>query len=341
NFIEALISKGELFDEYEYQNKRYFSFGRKIEGTNWFLIITYPREEAFESLNSRITAFALIIFAILIICTAVSDLFQRKLVLVPIRTVIERLISSSDHFQVSSRKLSSASQQLAEGSSEQVASLETTSATMEETASMVKQNTENTRQTAILSSKSTDSAKDGFIKMSELNASMEEIKNSSDDIAKIIQVINEIAFQTNILALNAAVEAAKAGEVGASFAVVAEEVRNLAQRSANAAQDTAAKIDRNIELSQKGVDECGLVSRSFEEIKDSTEKVNALIAGIKTASEEQARGTEQIAKAISQIWQVTQKNAALAEESSASSEEIQTQSEEIVAIVGDLNRFVK
>jgi methyl-accepting chemotaxis protein len=203
----------------------------------------------------------------------------------------------------------------------------------------VRLNTENTRQASILSEKTNQSAKDGFSKMKDMNESMQEIKKSSDDIAKIIKVIDEIAFQTNILALNAAVEAARAGEAGAGFAVVAEEVRNLAQRSANAAKDTAMIIDKNIELSRKGVDISLLVSQSLEEIKHNAEKVSNLVSEITASSEEQAKGTDQISRAISQMEQVTQQNAAVAEESSASAQELLTQSEALDGVVQDLNKI--
>ncbi|MBU6145770.1 MAG: hypothetical protein KGO83_03580 [Paenibacillaceae bacterium] len=255
-------------------------------------------------------------------------------------SITKKVSDSSAQVLSASSQLSSASQQLAQGSTEQAASIEETSATMEETASMVKSNTDNTRQASLLSEKTNNSAKDGFSKMLEMNHSMEEIKKSSDDIAKIIKVIDEIAFQTNILALNAAVEAARAGEAGAGFAVVAEEVRNLAQRSANAAKDTALIIDRNIDLSRKGVDISKLVSHSLEEIKGNAEKVSSLVADITSASEEQTKGTEQISRAISQMEQVVQQNAAVAEEGSASSEELMAQAEELNTIVGKLRQFL-
>lgn len=206
---------------------------------------------------------------------------------------------------------------------------------------MIKQNTENTRQAAQISEQARSAAGQGSSQMSGMIQSMDEIKRSSDNIAKIIKVIDEIAFQTNILALNAAVEAARAGEAGQGFAVVAEEVRNLAQRSAQAAKDTTDIIERNIELSKQGVDISAQVGKSLEKINTESDKVSRIVQEISAASEEQSRGVQQVVTAMSQMEQVTQANAATAEESAASAEELQAQAEELENIVGQLTRLVK
>lgn len=238
-------------------------------------------------------------------------------------------------------QLSDAGQQLATGSNEQAASIEETSSSMEETLSMVKQNVENTRQTRNLSEEASDSSSNGSQKMEGLNSSMEELKRSSNEVSKIIKVIDEIAFQTNILALNAAVEAARAGDAGLGFAVVAEEVRNLAQRSAQAAKDTAVIIEKNIELSEKGLTVSLDVNTSLDEISMKTKNVNQLVAEIAAASEEQARGIGQVTTAISQMEKVIQQNAASAQESAATSEELLAQAEELESAVYELNGIIK
>ena len=176
--------------------------------------------------------------------------------------------------------------------------------------------------------------------MSEMMDSMNEIKKSSDQIAKIIKVIDEIAFQTNILALNAAVEAARAGDAGMGFAVVAEEVRNLAQRSAQAAKDTAAIIESNIELSEKGVNVARKVGESLSEINVQARKVNELMDEIAAASLEQSQGISQINKAISQMEKVTQQNAANAQESASASEELSSQAQNLRSITQQLVMLV-
>ena len=258
----------------------------------------------------------------------------------PINRIVEGLNESASQVSSASGQLSASSQQLAEGSAEQAASIEETSSTLEESSSMVRQNTENTKQAALLAKQAKDSADKGNKEMAEMMSSMTELKKSSDEIAKIIKVIDEIAFQTNILALNAAVEAARAGEAGMGFAVVAEEVRNLAQRSAQAAKDTAAIIESNIHLSEQGVEVSKHVNDSLGEINVQAQKVSELLDEVAAASQEQAQGINQINKAITQMEQVVQSNASTAEESASASEELSAQSENMKDIVNSLVALV-
>ena len=243
--------------------------------------------------------------------------------------------------QKASFKLSDSSIQLSEGANEQAASIEETSATMDETSSMVRQNAENTSQANALSKQTIDAAHAGSEKMKEMIASMDELKKSSGEISKIIKVIDDIAFQTNMLALNAAVEAARAGDAGQGFAVVAEEVRNLAQKSAKAAKDTAEIIDRNIALSDSGVVLSEDVDVSLKEIMEKAHSVNQLMEEISAASEEQARGTAQVTDAISQMEQVVQKNASMAEQSADSADVLHKQAGALGETVKELIQLVK
>ncbi len=169
---------------------------------------------------------------------------------------------------------------------------------------------------------------------------MAEINSSSDKISKIIKVIDEIAFQTNILALNAAVEAARAGEAGMGFAVVADEVRNLAQRSAQAAKDTAGMIEESIAKSNEGSTKLQQVTEVIQAVTKSAVKVKTLVDEVNLGSQEQARGIEQIAKAVAQMDQVTQTTAASAEESASASEELSAQAEALNHIVHRLREMV-
>jgi methyl-accepting chemotaxis protein/methyl-accepting chemotaxis protein-1 (serine sensor receptor) len=169
---------------------------------------------------------------------------------------------------------------------------------------------------------------------------MELITKSSDQISKIIKVIDEIAFQTNILALNAAVEAARAGEAGMGFAVVADEVRSLAQRSAQAAKDTAVLIEDSITRSREGKTKVDQVASAIKEITAETGKIKVMVDEVSLGSEEQSRGIDQIGRAISQMEQVTQTNAAAAEESAAAAEELSAQSETLKDVIARLQIMV-
>jgi methyl-accepting chemotaxis protein len=225
----------------------------------------------------------------------------------------------SAHIASAAAQVSTASQTLAEGASEQAASIEETGSSLEELAAMTRRNAENSKQA---------------------NAAMEAIKTSSDDIAKIIKTIDEIAFQTNILALNAAVEAARAGEAGMGFAVVADEVRNLAQRSAQAAKETAAKIEGAMDRSNQGVQISGKVARALNEIVTKAREVDDLASEVAHASGEQTQGITQINSAVGQMDKVTQSNAATAEESAAAAEELNAQAETMKQSVAELLKLV-
>jgi methyl-accepting chemotaxis protein len=236
--------------------------------------------------------------------------------------------------------VSSASQSLAEGSSSQAASIEETSASLEEMSGMTNRNAENSHKANELTSQARSAADKGATDMAAMALAMQDIKVSSDDIAKIIKTIDEIAFQTNILALNAAVEAARAGEAGMGFAVVADEVRNLAQRSAQAAKETAVKIETAIGKTSQGVVISGKVAANLAEIVSKARQVDELVAEVATASREQTQGINQINSAVGQMDKVTQANAASAEESAAASEELNSQAHVMKQAVAELLRLV-
>ena len=205
---------------------------------------------------------------------------------------------------------------------------------------MAHRNSENSLSAADLVARSEQMFIDTRQDLEQMVVAMDEIAAQSSGVAKIIKVIDEIAFQTNILALNAAVEAARAGEAGMGFAVVADEVRNLAQRCAQAAKDTAALIEESISKSDDGQTKVEQVAVAIRAITEESAKVKTLVDEVSVGSQEQTRGIEQIAKALTQMEQVTQQSAANAEESAAAAEELTAQASTLMEVVHQLSSMV-
>jgi methyl-accepting chemotaxis protein len=258
-----------------------------------------------------------------------------------IRRIIAGLTDGSHQVNAAASQVAAASQQLAEGASEQASSLEETSSALEEMAAMTRTNAGNAKQANELASQARQAADEGDRTMVKLNDAMTGINESSGKISKIIKVIEEIAFQTNLLALNAAVEAARAGEHGKGFAVVADEVRNLAQRSAQAAKETTSLIEDAVNRSREGTQVAGDVGKALSAIVGDVSKVSGLIDAIAKASDEQAQGVEQVNTAVSQMDKVTQQNASGAEESASAAEELSAQAQTLDGMVGELIAMVE
>jgi methyl-accepting chemotaxis protein len=233
-------------------------------------------------------------------------------------------------------QISSSSQSLAQGASEQASSIEETSASMEEMSSVTKQNASNSQEAAKLVDMCSVAAENGNKAVTEMSSSMNEINASNKKIAEITKVIDGIAFQTNLLALNAAVEAARAGEHGKGFAVVAEEVRNLAQRSASAAKDTATLIDDCVAKADSGAMLAGKCGEALKDIVINVNKAKDLTKEITNASSEQSEGISQVNNAVQQMDQTTQRNAASAEETASASEQLSAQSHNMMEQVSIL-----
>ena len=251
-----------------------------------------------------------------------------------LRQVSRRMAGSAGH-------VADSSQQMASGASEQAASLEEVAASLQEVSSMTSQNADNARQTDEAAGLAFAAARKGVGAMERLTGAIGKIKHSSDETARILKTIDEIAFQTNLLALNAAVEAARAGDAGKGFAVVAEEVRNLAQRSAEAARNTATLIDEAQGNADNGVTLVGEAAAFLREIESNVGSVKELITQVATASNEQATGIGEITTAVDQLDSVTQANAANSEESAAASEELSSQAAEVLQLAETLLVFIK
>jgi methyl-accepting chemotaxis protein len=256
------------------------------------------------------------------------------------RQIIDGLASGSDQVASAAGQVSSASQSSAQGASEQASSLEETSSALEEMASMSKANAENADKANDLMSQTTHVVGQAQSGMKETSDAMVKINEASAKIAKIIKVIEEIAFQTNLLALNAAVEAARAGEHGKGFAVVADEVRNLAHRSAQAANETAQLISDTIDRVKKGTELNSELEKSFVKVNESAGQVASLVEQITGASKAQAKGVDEINAAMIQMDKVVQQSAAGAEESSAASEELASQAQVLQQTVDQLSAMV-
>ncbi len=292
--------------------------------TPWVSIITLPEGEvlasAIELRNHVLITASCVLLGVLIVVAWLARSITR-----PIHAIADTLQQGADQVAAASIQVSSAGQSLAEGASGQAAALEETSASCEEMAGMTKRNAEHAANVRAVAAETRAAADAGATDMRALSAAMTELKDASAAVAKIVKTIDEIAFQTNILALNAAVEAARAGEAGAGFAVVAEEVRSLAQRSAVAAKETAGTIETTIAKSAHGFEISGKVATALDGIVEKARRVDELVDEIATASTEQNQGIGQINKALGQMDKSTQGAAATAEETASASEEMSAQ----------------
>ena len=244
-----------------------------------------------------------------------------------LNNVMSNINAAAEQVASGARQVSESSISLSQGSTEQASSVEELSSSLEEISVQTKQNAENAKQANTLAETAKDNANTGNEQMKDMLKAMDEINESSSNISKIIKVIDDIAFQTNILALNAAVEAARAGQHGKGFAVVAEEVRNLAARSAKAAKETTSMIESSIKKVDGGTKIANQTADALSKIVNDIAKVANLVGDISNASTEQAAGIAQVNQGIIQVSNVVQTNSATSEESAAASEELSGQAE--------------
>jgi len=278
--------------------------------------------------------------ATMIIALLMGSIISRNIAK-PIDQSVHELNTAASLVAAVSGHISASSLALADGASSQAASLEETSASMEEMSTVTKHNADNAGEADSLMKNVVAITQTADLSMNEMQRAMEEIASASSETSKIVKTINEIAFQTNLLALNAAVEAARAGEAGAGFAVVAEEVRNLAMRSAEAANNTAKLIEGTVDRVNHGKRVVASTNDAFKEVSSASAKVGSLVAEIATASKEQAKGLGQINQAIVQMDSITQQNSATAEESAASAQQLHAQADQLIIVVNGLRIMVE
>ncbi|MBN1292970.1 MAG: hypothetical protein JXB48_14105 [Candidatus Latescibacteria bacterium] len=335
---EILQSKnGNL--NYTWENDKRIAYFTTNNKTGWIVVASVSTKTYLSAINS-IKYLSLIFGAGAIGLIILITWLISTNVLKVIRQANDELNEATDQMISASSQVSSASQSLAEGSSEQASSIEEIAASLEEISSMAEQNVTNSNECNNHMKEASQSVEQLGEGLNMMVDAVTDIEKNSDATKKIVKTIDEISFQTNLLALNAAVEAARAGEAGAGFAVVAEEVRNLALRAAGAAKDTGVLIDQTVDSVQSGtaitIELKGFVDSSMELIR----KTALLVDTITTASNEQSQGISQINTAVSQLDTITQQNAANAEESAAAAEELNSQSYTLTSIVDILNSII-
>lgn len=306
---------------------------------DWTVVAKINADEALKPVNT-LSMWMLVITVVGIIVIIIAILLFTRYLDNNLHLVINRLKITVEEVDRAASGIASVSSQLAEGSSQQAASIEETSAELKELEALSQKSAADSQETNHRALETSNTAQNGSKVVADLVIAMENIVEGGNRITVVAKDIENVAFQTNLLALNAAVEAARAGEAGAGFAVVSEEVRNLAQRVKESAQTTTDIVEKNKRLAGEGIKKVSNTRESLDDILSSTEKVAALINGIAMANENQAKGVDQIEKAISEMNNVVQANSANAEEASSASVELSAQAASLKHMVKEFSVFI-
>ena len=336
--VEAFLAQGKLEEakEVSHGTSMWGEMRKHSVALEKITLADLEKDKQMTIRQADMNRYVIVGFIVVALGVCVVFGFMVRQIVGTLNRIAKELVEGSEQVASAASQVSSSSQALAQGASEQAASLQETSSSTEEINSMTRSNAGNSRNAAEIVTRAGQDFEAANGKLKELVASMGQINASSDKIAKIIKLIDEIAFQTNILALNAAVEAARAGEAGMGFAVVADEVRNLAHRCAQAAKDTAQLIEESINNCQQGSQKLTAVETAIAELAKGVQQVKTLVDEVSVGSQQQASGLDEVAKSIGQMEQVTEKTAASAEESAAAGEELKSQSATLREIVDRL-----
>jgi methyl-accepting chemotaxis protein len=317
---------------------RIVTMAENITNSGW-----QEMEQSYSTVNKQTSTTQTVIIAITVIAVITGiglGFFLSRAIISSLLHAIGGLSTCANEVANGSKHVASTSQEMAQGASEQAASIEETSSSLEQMAAMTNQNANNALQADNLMRETNQIVSEANSALQELTSSMQEITSASEETSKIIKTIDEIAFQTNLLALNAAVEAARAGEQGRGFAVVADEVRSLAMRSADAARETAQLIQKTLTKIQGGSMLVIKTSDAFKKVAGSTQKGGDLVAEITAQSKEQALGIDQITRAVTEMDTVVQSNSATAEESASASEQMNSQAISMTDFVNQLTNLM-
>ena len=335
----TILAEQEGLAQYSAQGQDWLAAFKTDKDLGWTVVAVASVGELMSPV--RQTAFLNMVMTIIILVIAIGVIiYVAARVSSPINTTTASLSMVAKQVAGAASQISGASQQLAQGAAAQASSIEETSASLEELASMANHNADNAQQASSLSQEATEAADSGAVAMGSLLQSMEGISTSSSEVAKVAKGIEEIAFQTNLLALNAAVEAARAGEAGRGFAVVADEVRNLAQRASEQARVTSTLINESGKRTQEGGKQASAANDVLKQIQERVAKVVGLVSEISAASKEQALGVAQINKAVSTMEQIVQQNSANSEQSASASQQLTAQAFHMKELVSTLNERV-